>query len=73
MYGAKYQWILSGMTYSNRWWEGKPASRASLRSCTKEQILTALSGTFILDVLPLRTDNMVTVAQKVSPATMIRS
>ena len=61
LYGAKYQWIISGM-YGNRWWSSNETSI----NCSPEQLKSAVRGTILTDILPLRSDSAVTVAEKVS-------
>lgn len=48
LYGRKYQWLIVGL-YGEKWWHTKDSSV----DCTEEQLLTALDGYIMTDVLPL--------------------
>ena len=48
LYGRKYQWLIVGL-YGEKWWQVKDSSV----DCTEEQLLTALDGYIMTDVLPL--------------------
>ncbi|XP_031786895.1 gamma-aminobutyric acid type B receptor subunit 2 isoform X2 [Nasonia vitripennis] len=55
MYGRKYQWVIMGM-YTEEWW---------LRSdtkCAPLELQEALHGTILTDLLPLSTEQQITVS-----------
>lgn len=59
MYGRKYQWVIMGM-YTEEWW---------LRSdtkCAPLELQEALHGTILTDLLPLSTEQQITVSGIVS-------
>jgi len=60
IFGKRYQWLIMG-TYSNRWW-----SIGDLPdNCTMDDLLTALEGAILTDLLPLSTDGGITVSGQV--------
>lgn len=61
LYGSRYQWILAGPR-QERWWHEED----STVNCTTYEILTALEGAFVVDVLPLTSSKDVTVSGLVS-------
>lgn len=59
MVGRKYQWLIMG-TYSEKWWLDESAP------CSPEQLLAALEGCILTDLLPLATSGEITVSGIVS-------
>ena len=56
LYGGRYQWIIAGPR-QERWWREEDPSV----NCTSIEILTALEGAFVVDVLPLDTSRQSTI------------
>ncbi|KAI5700955.1 hypothetical protein M8J75_004586 [Diaphorina citri] len=54
MIGRKYQWLIIGM-YSESWWNGS-------LPCPIEELVTALDGCILTDLLPLSTSGEITVS-----------
>uniref|UniRef100_A0A8D8VC27 Gamma-aminobutyric acid type B receptor subunit 2 n=1 Tax=Cacopsylla melanoneura TaxID=428564 RepID=A0A8D8VC27_9HEMI len=54
MVGRKYQWLIMGM-YSESWWN-------SSLPCPIEELVTALDGCILTDLLPLSTSGEITVS-----------
>lgn len=65
MVGRKYQWLIMG-TYSEKWWLDESAP------CSPEQLLAALEGCILTDLLPLATSGEITVSGIVSIITYFR-
>ena len=61
VYGNKYQWLIVGM-YQDEWWArgGKGETR-----CTPQEIQTALMGSMVMEILPLASNEEITVSKKV--------
>ena len=57
LYGERYQWIIAGPR-QERWWNEEDPSV----NCTQAQILAALEGAFVVDVLPLTSSKQVTIS-----------
>ncbi|XP_022693376.1 gamma-aminobutyric acid type B receptor subunit 2-like [Varroa jacobsoni] len=57
MFGRKYQWIIAAM-YRSNWWEVPQADV----SCTPEELEEAIHGYIGLDLLPLSTNENITVS-----------
>jgi len=62
LYGERYQWIIAGPR-QERWWREEDPSV----NCTQAQILAALEGAFVVDVLPLTSSKQVTISGLVRP------
>lgn len=60
MYGRAYQWLVMA-TYSAEWWNTTLDTE-----CSVEEIMTALEGTILVDLLPLSTSGDITIAGIVS-------
>lgn len=65
MVGRKYQWLIMG-TYSEKWWLDESAP------CSAEQLLAALEGCILTDLLPLATSGEITVSGIVSILSLLR-
>lgn len=61
LYGGRYQWILAGPR-QERWWREEDPTV----NCTSYEILAALEGAFVVDVLPLARSKQVTISGLVS-------
>ena len=61
LYGGRYQWILAGPR-QERWWREEDPTV----NCTSYEILAALEGAFVVDVLPLASSKQVTISGLVS-------
>lgn len=61
LYGGRYQWILAGPRQEYWWREEDPDV-----NCTSYEILAALEGAFVIDVLPLSSSKQVTISGLVS-------
>lgn len=59
MYGRKYQWVIMGM-YTEGWW-----LKADV-VCAPAELAEALHGTILTDLLPLSTQQQITVSGIVS-------
>ena len=59
VYGNKYQWLIVGM-YQKDWW------KKGTHNCTAEQIQTALIGSMVMDILPLASNEEITISKRVS-------
>ena len=59
MHGRKYQWLIVGM-YAEEWWL-RPGS-----GCAPSELSEALQGTILTDLLPLSSQNQITVSGIVS-------
>ncbi|OQR70623.1 gamma-aminobutyric acid type B receptor subunit 2-like [Tropilaelaps mercedesae] len=57
MFGRKYQWIIAAM-YRSKWWEVPQADVA----CSPEELEEAIHGYIGLDLLPLSTNENITVS-----------
>uniref|UniRef100_A0AAN0LJ33 Gamma-aminobutyric acid type B receptor n=1 Tax=Polyphagotarsonemus latus TaxID=1204166 RepID=A0AAN0LJ33_9ACAR len=57
IYGRKYQWIIAG-EYSEFWWT--KIDRGI--NCTRKELLAAIEGYIITDVLPLTSGNIITAS-----------
>ncbi|XP_022258577.1 gamma-aminobutyric acid type B receptor subunit 2-like, partial [Limulus polyphemus] len=57
LYGRKYQWIIVGV-YDDNWW----INAGKHTTCDQSQLLEALEGYIATDVLPLSTDDRITVS-----------
>ncbi|XP_073818522.1 gamma-aminobutyric acid type B receptor subunit 2 isoform X2 [Musca autumnalis] len=56
MYGRSYQWLIMA-TYSTEWW-----NTTIDMDCTVEELIHALEGTMMVDLLPLSTSGDITIA-----------
>ena len=61
MDGKKFQWLIVGM-YQDRWWE----KNVEDTTCTAAEIQKALIGTMVLDILPLASNEDITISRRVS-------
>ena len=61
MDGKKFQWLIVGM-YQDRWWE----KNVDDTTCTAAEIQKALIGTMVLDILPLASNEDITISRRVS-------
>lgn len=61
LYGGRYQWIIAGPR-QERWWREEDPTV----NCTSYEILAALEGAFVVDVLPLASSKQVTISGLVS-------
>lgn len=62
LYGGRYQWILAGPR-QERWWMSQGEDqRDPTVNCTSYEILAALEGAFVIDVLPLTSSKQVTIS-----------
>lgn len=61
LYGRHHQWIIAGPRQSSWWKEEDPSV-----NCTVLEILTALEGAFVVDVLPLTSSKEPTISGLVS-------
>ena len=59
MFGRKYQWVIMG-TYGEEWWL-RPGG-----GCAPAELSEALHGTILTDLLPLATEQQITVSGIVS-------
>ena len=59
MFGRKYQWVIMG-TYAEGWWE-----RAG-GGCAPSELMEALHSAILTDLLPLSTEQQITVSGFVS-------
>ena len=66
MFGRKYQWVIMG-TYAEEWWL-RPGS-----GCAPSELSEALHGTILTDLLPLSTEQQITVSGIVSNITVTDS
>ncbi|XP_034937802.1 gamma-aminobutyric acid type B receptor subunit 2-like, partial [Chelonus insularis] len=55
MFGRKYQWIIMG-TYAEEWWLRPDGG------CAPSELIEALHGAILTDLLPLSTDRQITVS-----------
>ena len=60
MDGKKFQWLIVGM-YQDRWWE----KNVEDTTCTAAEIQKALIGTMVLDILPLASNEDITISRRV--------
>lgn len=66
LYGGRYQWILAGPR-QERWWMTQAEDQQDPTvNCTSYEILAALEGAFVVDVLPLTSSKQVTISGLVS-------
>lgn len=62
LYGGRYQWILAGPR-QERWWMTQAEDQQDPTvNCTSYEILAALEGAFVVDVLPLTSSKQVTIS-----------
>ncbi|XP_057377524.1 uncharacterized protein LOC130699234 [Daphnia carinata] len=62
LYGGRYQWILAGPR-QERWWMSQAEDQQDPAvNCTSYEILAALEGAFVVDVLPLTSSKQVTIS-----------
>ena len=61
MDGKKFQWLIVGM-YQDKWWE----KNLEDTTCTAAEIQKALIGTMVLDILPLASNEDITISRRVS-------
>ena len=61
MDGKKFQWLIVGM-YQDKWWE----KNLEDTTCTAAEIQKALIGTMVLDILPLASNEDITISTRVS-------
>jgi len=61
MVGRKYQWIIMG-TYTEQWW----LNEEGIVPCTAAELVSALEGCILTDLLPLSTNGEITVSGIVS-------
>ncbi|EFX81964.1 gamma-aminobutyric acid B receptor, partial [Daphnia pulex] len=62
LYGGRYQWILAGPR-QERWWMSQAEDQQDPTvNCTSYEILAALEGAFVVDVLPLTSSKQVTIS-----------
>lgn len=60
VYGNKFQWLIVGM-YQDEWWtRGEGETR-----CTPQEIQTALMGSMVMEILPLASNEEITVSKRV--------
>lgn len=55
MFGRKYQWVIMG-TYAEEWWL-RPGG-----GCAPSELSEALHGTILTDLLPLATEQQITIS-----------
>ena len=60
MDGKKFQWLIVGM-YEEKWWE----KGSEETECTAAEIQHALVGTMVLDILPLASNEDITISRRV--------
>ena len=65
MDGKKFQWLIVGM-YQDKWWE----KNLEDTTCTAAEIQKALIGTMVLDILPLASNEDITISRRVSLLTI---
>ena len=65
MDGKKFQWLIVGM-YQDKWWE----KNLEDTTCTAAEIQKALIGTMVLDILPLASNEDITISRRVSLLTL---
>jgi gamma-aminobutyric acid type B receptor len=61
MFGRKYQWIIMG-TYTEEWW----LHEEGIVPCSAAELMLALEGCILTDLLPLSTNGEITVSGIVS-------
>ena len=61
MDGKKFQWLIVGM-YQEKWWE----KGIEDTTCTAAEIQQGLIGTMVLDILPLASNEDITISRRVS-------
>ena len=61
MDGKKFQWLIVGM-YQEKWWE----KNLDDTTCTAAEIQKALIGTMVLDILPLASNEDITISRRVN-------
>lgn len=61
MVGRKYQWIIMG-TYTEQWW----LNEEGIVPCSAAELVSALEGCILTDLLPLSTNGEITVSGIVS-------
>ena len=64
IYGRKYQWVIAG-EYSEYWWTKSEKFEKS-GNCSTKEILKAIEGYILIDVLPLSSSNIMTASGMVS-------
>ncbi|XP_063230509.1 gamma-aminobutyric acid type B receptor subunit 2 [Bacillus rossius redtenbacheri] len=57
MFGRKYQWLIMG-TYAEEWW----LQEEGLVPCSSAELMAALEGCILTDLLPLSTNGEITVS-----------
>lgn len=57
LYGGHYQWIIAGPRQDFWWREEDPSI-----NCTSYELLAALAGAFVVDVLPLTSSKQTTIS-----------
>ncbi|XP_021920586.1 uncharacterized protein LOC110830235 isoform X2 [Zootermopsis nevadensis] len=57
MFGRKYQWLIMG-TYTEEWW----LQEAGVVPCSAAELMLALEGCILTDLLPLSTNGEITVS-----------
>ncbi|KAJ9585009.1 hypothetical protein L9F63_020651, partial [Diploptera punctata] len=57
MFGRKYQWIIMG-TYTEEWW----LHEEGIVPCSSVELVSALEGCILTDLLPLSTNGEITVS-----------
>ncbi len=62
MYGRKFQWLIVGGMYAENWWRlrGEPPNTVN---CTRRQMARAVSGAIVMDMLPLSSDEDITISK----------
>lgn len=64
IYGRKYQWVIAG-EYSEYWWTKSEKFEKS-GNCSTKELLKAIEGYILIDVLPLSSSNIMTASGMVS-------
>ncbi|KAI9555104.1 gamma-aminobutyric acid B receptor [Daphnia sinensis] len=62
LYGGRYQWILAGPRQERWWMSPADDQHDPAVNCTSYEILAALEGAFVVDVLPLTSSKQVTIS-----------
>ena len=60
MDGKKFQWLIVGMYQENWWLKGTEDT-----TCSTSEIQSALLGAMVMDVLPLASNEDITISKRV--------
>lgn len=62
IYGRKFQWLIVGGMYQQEWWKVREESI----NCTRKQMAAAVAGVIVMEMLPLSSDEDITISKLVN-------